>query len=648
VYLFLAALLLILCSGLASLSSRGERIGVWGGMAGCTAALLPALRALLGGPLESVRIPWAVPGGSFYVSIDALSGLFLVPILGLSILGYVYGAGYMSGKRPATHWFFYSLLVCGMAIVVVARNAMLFLVAWEVMALASYFLVVTDDEKESVREAGWTYLVATHLGTAFLFGLFALLGRHAGSLDFDRFEALAGLPSGVCALAFVLAVVGFGTKAGFMPFHVWLPEAHPAAPSHVSALMSGVMIKTGIYGLVRTLTFLGAPPAWWGWALVGIGIVCGVGGALFALAQRDLKRILAYSSVENIGIITLGLGIGLLGLTAELPVVAALGFAGALLHVINHAVFKGLLFLAAGSVLHATGTVEIERLGGLLKRMPRTGIAFFIGAVAITGLPPLNGFVGEYLLFVASFQGAASTMARVVVPLGGALAGLALISGLAAACFARAFGMVFLGQPRSEQATHAHESGPSMLAPQSILAALCVVMGLMAPFMFRLVAPAVAVVTRQPVPVNATVPGLTGIMLTCALLIAALGILDWVRWRLLANREVGETGTWDCGYAAPTARMQYTSSSFAQPLTDLFRTVLRTRAIVKPPVGFFPAPGSLATETPDACREDLYRPVFMGIGRVLGCLRRVQHGNLRIYVLYIAVTLLALLVWRLG
>ncbi len=356
------------------------------------------------------------------------------------------------------------------------------------MSLASFFLVMFDHEKDEVMRAGWTYLAATHLGTAFLLVMFLVLGA-GGSLDFSALTA-SGLPA---ALVFAAALIGFGTKAGFVPLHVWLPEAHPAAPSHVSALMSGVMIKTGIYGLLRVMTFLGAPAAWWGWSLVVIGAVSGVAGVLFALAQHDLKRLLAYHSVENIGIIALGLGIGILGTVSANPVVAAMGFCGALLHVVNHGIFKSLLFLGAGSVLHATGTRAIDRLGGLIKSMPVTGAAFLVGAAAICALPPLNGFVSEFLVYSAAFNSVAAgtqVWGGMVV-----IGGLALIGGLAAACFTKAFGVVFLGEPRSRDAVGVHEAPLSMCWPMATLAALCLAIGLTAPWMVELVMPAVAQLT---------------------------------------------------------------------------------------------------------------------------------------------------------
>src|SRR5260370_23854303 len=375
---------------------------------------------------------WDVPYGSRFLDLDPLSGFFLIPVFVLCALAAIYGADYLEayrGKKSlAPPWFFFNLLVASMVVVILARNGVLFLMAWEMMALSSFFLVTFESEKESTRQAGWIYLVASHIGTAFLLALFILLGRANGSLDFDRFSVSSG-----AGLLFVLALVGFGTKAGFIPLHVWLPEAHPTAPSHVSAVMSAVMIKTGIYGIVRVMMILGAPQAWWGWVLCGIGLSSGVIGVLLALAQHDLKRLLAYHSVENIGIIALGLGVGTLGVRTGLPAVAAVGFAGALLHVLNHTLFKGLLFLAAGNVAHSTHTREIDHLGGLLRRMPRTGVIFLIGASAISGLPPLIGFSIEFLIYLANFKGAVSLDGINSVPMLATITGLPFIGVLAPA-----------------------------------------------------------------------------------------------------------------------------------------------------------------------------------------------------------------------
>lgn len=616
---------------------------------------VPAVRAVLGGPVESLRLPWPVPFGEFSIAMDPLTAWFLLPTLLLSALSAIYGAGYLrawQGRRPlGPVWLFYCLLVLGMSFVLLARNAVLFLFAWELMAVASFFLVTFDHEDEAAREAGWIYFVATHLGTAFLLVFFLLLARETGSMDFGVWAEKGVAAHGLAGILFLLAIIGFGTKAGFMPFHVWLPEAHPAAPSHVSALMSGVMIKTGIYGLVRAFTFLGTPPLWWGWLLIGMGLTSGVLGVLSALAQHDLKRLLAYHSVENIGIIALGLGVGLLGLSTGSTTLTVLGFGGGLLHVANHALFKGLLFLGAGAVLQTTGTHEIDHLGGLLKRMPWTAVTFLVGAVAISGLPPLNGFVSEFLIFMGAFQGGVLLNAAIAVPLLALIAGLALIGGLAAACFTKAFGVVFLGELRSRHVFGAREAGWAMRLPMLLLAAACALIGLLAPLVVGNLLPVLENVTGLPHEVvreslAASTASLPWVVLGSIVFLLLLLTLVLLRRGLLAGRPVVETVTWRCGYARPSARMQYTASSFAQPLVDLFRPLLRTRKSVQKPDGCFPRAGALKTATPDISREELYRPGFQYIAAWLSRLRWLQHGNVQLYVLYIAVTLMVLLAWK--
>ncbi|HPZ98511.1 MAG TPA: proton-conducting transporter membrane subunit [Phycisphaerae bacterium] len=634
-----------------------SRLGGCSAAIGCGMALIPVIGVLAGDRITSFSMPWPVPFGSFTIGLDTLSAFFLLPILLLCGLAAVYGTEYLqtyAGRKPlGPAWFMFGLLVGSMVLLVIARNAVLFLVAWEVMSLSSFFLVTFEHERAEVRRAGWTYLVATHLGTSCLLAAFVLLSTGSESM---HFAALAGADRAATVrdgAVFILVLIGFGTKAGFMPFHVWLPEAHPAAPSHVSAIMSGVMIKTGLYGLLRVLTFLGPPPAWWGCVLIGIGLVSGILGVLFALAQTDLKRVLAYSSVENVGIIAMALGIGLLGVSLGSTPMAVLGFGGGLLHVLNHACFKGLLFLGAGAVAHGTGTRNVELLGGLLKRMPWSGWTFLVGSVAICGLPPLNGFVSELLVYLGALQGARSIdPAYVLLPVG-VLAGLALIGGLALACFTRAFGIAFLGESRSESAAHAHECGWRMRAPMLILAACCVALSLLAPMVFGVLTPAIARVSGLPEPqVRAAMTGPQSWLFTVAisslvLLALATGLVMLGR-RLLSKRPVTTTVTWGCGYARPTARMQYTASSFAQPLTACFRLFLGTRESLYPPDGYFPASASLATRTEDVCRERLYSPVFRGLAWLLAKLRWLQHGRVQIYVLYIAFTLLALLIWKLG
>jgi hydrogenase-4 component B len=663
-FLILTAVIILLISGIAALIFQSKqlfasRIGAAGPVIACVVGLIPAIRVLSGSIPNLISVSWAMPLGAFTVGLDGLSAFFLLPILCLGALSAIYGLGYLwpyrERKSLAVSWFQFDILVASMIMVVLARNALLFLVAWEVMALSSFFLVAFENEKSEVREATWTYLIATHIGSAFLLVMFLLLGRNANGLDFSQFGALSPKLAGMC---FVLAVIGFGTKAGIVPSHVWLPEAHPAAPSHVSALMSGVMIKTGIYGILRMVSFLGPVPHWWGWALIAIGLASGIIGVLFALAQRDLKRLLAYSSVENIGIIVMGLGVGFLGISVGSPMLAVFGFAGGLLHVVNHSMFKGLLFMGAGSVVHATHTREIDHLGGLIKRMPWTAGTFLIGAVAISGLPPLNGFVSEFLIYIGAFKGASSIGGGSAVLLFAVIAGLALIGGLATACFTKAFGMVFLGETRSEEAMHATESDRSMVSPMIILAACCFAAGLLG-FLIIGAMPAVVGSLIPPAgyagfdPAKIQAEALTAAGYLKSVSVGAFGILALtalialLRSRLLSGREVKETGTWDCGYARPTARMQYTASSFAQPIVDFFNIFQSGWKRLKPPRGYFPETASFRTEALDTSQEKVYRPIFEAVEHLLSKLRVMQHGRIQLYVLYIVLMLIFLFVWKL-
>jgi len=626
-------------------------------VAACLPGLAASVLALAGTPGGVVRLPWSLPCGTLSLDMDSLSAVFAAPLLAVVALAAIYGRGYLAGmaggRRLALHWAFYDILGGSMLLVVTAADGFLFLVGWEVMALSSFLLVLHGHEEGSVRRAGWIYLVACQAGAACLLLLFSMLGR-GGSLEFGTLALTGG--RGAADAAFLLLIAGFGSKAGFVPMHVWLPEAHPAAPSNVSAVMSGVMIKTGIYGILRFLPFLGPPPPWWGWTLLGIGIASGVAGVLSALAQHDLKRLLAYHSVENIGIICMGLGLGLIGITARVPAMALLGFAGGLLHVINHAVFKSLLFLGAGSVAHRTGTREIDRLGGLLARMPRTGASFLTGSAAICGLPPLNGFVSEFLIFLAALAGLTSGAASAGAGFAGLVtaAALALVGGLALACFTKAFGIVFLGEPRSARAAGATETAPSMWIPAAILAVSCLALGLAGPMVLDLVRPATAglVASLGGAPTGAAAfPG-TDALLPVSLVFAALAAGGLVLYRVRAAALRGRTGdpvpTWDCGFEEPSPSMQYTASSFADPIVRLFGGLLRTRRTATLPSGPFPSGASFSSETPDVWHERLYRPLFRSLERFFARFRVIQHGRVNLYVLHIVAALVLLLAWKLG
>lgn len=637
----LGTLGLLLASGVLSAllarsaPDRAAGLAVWANLVGAGLGLAAALAVLLTGVQESLVLPWSMPMGSLALRLDPLAAFFLVPTLVVAALAAQYGRGYLQGKG-ASSWLWFNLMVAALVLVLLSADGLLFLMAWETMSVSSFLLVVLHDERPEVRKAGLTYLVATHLGTAFLFALFLVVSPGQDTLAFPAAGSLAPELAGV---AFLLALAGFGTKAGFVPAHTWLPEAHPAAPSHVSAFLSGVILKSGVYGLVRVVTWADAPPAWWGWTLLLVGLSSGILGVIFALAQHDLKRLLAYHSVENLGIISLGLGLGLLGLSGGNLAAAGLGFGGGLLHVWNHAWFKSLLFLGAGAVGQATGALDLEKQGGLLRRMPVTGGTFLVGSAAIAGLPPLNGFVSEFLIFMAALEllGSIHPVAAVL-----GLGGLALISGLAVACFAKAFGIVFLGEPRSPGAEAARDPGLEMRLPMVLLAVLCAAVGLLAPTLPAFLAWPVDQLAGAPTPLAAVVPSLVWVAgLGAVALLAGAGV---GRWLLAQPRDVGVT--WDCGYLAPTARMQYTAASFAQPLTDLFSFVLGSRRHGRPVEGYFPVSSDFHAETPDAFDEGLYRPLFRSLGRLALRVRVFQHGEVQLYLLYILIALVALFLWE--
>ena len=595
---------------------------------------------------------WSAPLASLSLRLDPLSALFLVPILALPALASVYGLGYWPqaerGAQAIRLQLCLGLVTGAMALVCVAANALLFLAAWEVMALAGFLLVFTEHEKPEVQRAAFVYLAAAHAGNLALFALFALLGRLAGSYEF---AAMAGLDGGgpLAGWAFGLALLGFGMKAGLVPLHFWLPGAHAAAPSHVSAIMSGVLLKTGLYGILRVTGLFQAIPPAWGGVLLAAGAASAILGVAFALAQHDLKRLLAYHSVENVGIIAMGAGLALLGRATGHPALVALGFAGAVLHVINHATFKALLFLGAGAVHHATGTRELDQLGGLSRAMPITAALFLVGAAAISGLPPLNGFASEWLVFLASF-GAVTGRGPSALPLAGLAApALALVGGLAAACFAKVVGVAFLGQPRSPRAALGHEPPRTMLAPMALLAAACAVIGLLPgawlPGLVRAAAawaslPAEALIG----PAAEAAQGAWRVSLVALALLAAAGLLAWWRRRRLGAAQPAAP-TWGCGYARPTPRMQYTGSSFAAMLVLRFGWVFFPRIRVEPPTGLFPRRAAFDSHVPDTILDLAIVPALRSGVRSADRLRAQFGGRVQAKVVLLLAGVLGLLAW---
>lgn len=659
--------LLALCSlGMARNRRLRKYLPAWAVCGASLTALAYALWSFrgLGGGEVLVFGSWQMPFGSASMGIDALSVFFLVPLLILATCCALYAPRYLEGHGHATsptsedeqgtgplHWFFMSLLIAAMVLVLLARNAVLFLLAWEVMAVTSFFLVITDSRSAQTLRAGWIYLVTAHVGGAFLLVLFFVLGDAAGSYDFAAWRSL-GLAPAQADVVFLLALVAFGMKAGFIPFHVWLPLAHPAAPSHVSALMSGIMIKMGIYGLLRILTFLAPFHGWWGVLLVVLGAVSGLLGVLFAIGQHHMKRLLAYHSVENIGIMLLGMGIGVLGSVYDEPEIALFGFAGALLHVFNHAIFKSLLFLGAGAVIRATGTGAIDQLGGLAKRMPITSTLFLAGSAAICGLPFFNGFVSELFIYAGSILGTVHGVSPIFAfcCLGTVIA-LAGIGGLAVACFTKIFGVVFLGEPRSELPLAPSEAPPSMLAAMLVLALICAFLGIFSVAAVPLVLPSAKFLAApQSTTAAETLSSLTGaltiFLASVAALLAIWGILARLR---SARRPVApRVPTWDCGYSRPAVSMQYTASSFAAPILEYVRIPVAAHERIERDQAYFPtAPWSYHSGVNDWILSRVYTPAVQFCDTLFASLRWFQNGKVAFYVLYIVIALAALIAWNL-
>lgn len=620
----------------AALADAAFRAGT---LVAAIAGSVPAVRVLRGVPVADVMLPAPVPGGPWVFGLDAVSAVFLLAILWVGAAAAWSGVAALRGHvapgaARASHAFVGALLAA-MVAVVTARAAVPFLIAWETMAIASYATIVLDHARADVRRAGMLYLVATHVGTLALFGLFALWGAGAGDLTF---ASLAAHPPGgvVRGAALVAALVGFGMKAGMVPLHFWLPEAHAAAPSHVSAILSGVVIKLGVYGLVRVTLLQGAPPAWWGWTLLAAGVASGVLGVVWALAQHDVKRLLAFHSVENVGIILLGLGAGSLGVTYAHPAVAVLGFAAAALHTLNHALFKALLFLGAGGVAHAAGTRELDRLGAAARAMPVTAGAFLVGAAAIVGLPPLNGFLSEWLTVRALLHAGLSAASLRLAVL--AVAVLGLIGALALACFAKVVGTVFLGRPRDPAARVTHESGIGETLPLVALAVACAAVGLtpavVLPAILRAGAEGagVSLAAIWPGGVDPAAAPITLFVLA----VAGLGGVAWASRALLRTRVArGAHETWGCGYAVVGGRAQYTASSFAAPVLASYARVAGVHANR--------TAGAFATHAGDPVLDAVVTPAWHAVERVARSTRPLQRGRVWLYLMYLVAALAATL-----
>lgn len=625
-----------------SFSSRGRWEGlveggvVWGIVSLCMGGLVASLWVLLGGRGWVWEQAWAMVGERCALGLDALSAWFAVPLSIVGGLGAVYGRGYMRhagwGMRMRG-WWWYAALLASMWVVLMARSRMVFLLAWEVMTLTSFFLVMLEGQGVESRRAGWMYLVAGHLGMAAL-------------VVWSVLVPWGGVAKASMSLVFLVGLVGFGVKAGMVPLHVWLPEAHTVAPSHVSAMMSGVMIKMGVYGILRTLVWAGELEEWWGWSLICVGVLSGILGATNALAQRDMKRLLAYSSVDNVGIIMMGLGCGVVGRALGMSIVSACGFAGALLHVWHHAIFKGLLFLGAGAVMDGVGTRNLNELGGIGQRMRWTSVCVCIGALAMAAAPVLNGSVSEGLVVVGGMLGGQAAGMHALGPVG-VVVGMALTGALAALCSVVLFGIAFLGEARSAAAAQAKEVGVAMRAPMVVLAALCVMTGCVPILTMMGSMPVIAqLMGNEGGSALEMVWRMTKGMSVVAVSLVGMGLL----LHALRQRAIERNGrvwqpTWGCGYLEPTARMQYSGLSLVQPVLRVLGWLVCVRESGGQVAETFPRAAMFKREVSDAVTYSLHR-VMSKMRGVVEWVRILQHGRVHAYLLYIVLTLLVLLAWK--
>ena len=622
-----------------------------------TAIAATALLALLtlGDAKETQVLPLGLPWLGAHFRLDNLSAFFMLVINFGGASASLFALGYGRHEdAPQRVLPFYPVFIAAMNLVVLSDDAFTFLVSWEFMSLTSWALVLAHHEQPENVQAGFVYLVMASFGTLCLLLAFALLAGSEGGYDFATIESHRRSAE-LNGLVVVLALIGAGSKAGLVPLHVWLPLAHPAAPSHVSALMSGVMTKVAIYGFVRIVFDLVGDPTWW-WAMIvlALGGATAVIGVLYAVVEQDLKRLLAYSTIENIGIIFAGLGLALAFRANHLDAAAALALTASLLHVLNHSLFKSLLFFGAGAVLHATGSRDIERLGGLIHRMPVTSLAFLVGSMAIAALPPFNGFVSEWLMFQAVLLSPSIPQwgLKLMVPAVGAL--LALSAALAGACFVRAFGMTFLGRPRDPILSETHEVDRFSLSAMSVLAVLCLIAGVLPGPLIDLLEPVITPLVQARMPTQAELPWLTIVPIADSrssyngllvfLFVASSAWLTAFAVHRLASRALRRSDPWDCGFPNSAVDAQYTASSFAQPIRRVFSNAgISTHEKVEMPPPGSQAPATFSLSVRDSFWELFYLPLERAINIIATLLNHLQFLTIRQYLSFVFLSLVFLL-----
>ncbi|MGE5341743.1 MAG: proton-conducting transporter membrane subunit [Candidatus Omnitrophota bacterium] len=657
--LFFYSLLVYLAGGIGQAFAPARlkpRIIVCSSAVGAVLLTLVSLRVLLTGTPLTRSVPLSFPWGEVLFTIDALSAFFILIISLIGCAAACYAGGYLkpyieTGRPVGSHLFFFNILIVFMLLVTVLQNALAFLIAWEIMSLSSLFLVGFEHEKREVFDAAIHYLVAMHVGVIFLISAFVILYVHTGSLSFPAFSIFLKSGAAPVSLLFLFFFIGFGTKAGFFPFHVWLPKAHPAAPAHISGLMSAVMIKTGIYGICRILFLMGPVPEGLAYVVLGISLVSALLGIIYAVAQRDIKRFLAYSSIENIGIIGIGIGIGMLGLAHDIPAMAAFGFGGALFHLFNHSVFKALLFFGTGNVYQYTHHRDMEKMGGLTHAMPVTAALMLAGSLAICALPPFNGFIGEFLLYFSMIKGILSPHAMIKTASILSIGALAFVGGVAMIAFTKMFSMVFLGLPKHANAhPPTREAKPIMLVIMGFLAAEALVIGLFPQLISGLLEQPLHLLGAQPALFADYCSGiLSNISYALFVFFLLLGTIFALRWSLLKHKPVTEHKTWDCGYQAPSPRMQYSGSSYSRFFLILFRPLLDSRFyITQSSDSLFPTRWRLKTHFTDIFETYVIAPVSKGILRSTRLLHWIQRGSTQQYILYGLIFLITAILWILG
>lgn len=654
--LLLAGVVLFFAGGLIAIflprSAKGFAFIVFAALA--QVFIIPPVFKILSGRLTlSGQLFFSGPIGTACVRIDPLSAFFIFLIAIGGLLAAIYSYGYMKMSQTdgrfslSGYYFFLGLLITAMLGVVIIQNSLLFLIVWEIMSLASFFLVSFEHSKEEVRKAGIYYLIAMQIGAAALLVAFGWGAVITGSLDLN---ALALLNPDQATVIFLLLLIGFGTKAGLMPLHTWLPLAHPAAPSGISAIMSGVMIKTGIYGILRTILLIGVPNILLAYLVFGIALFSGILGVMHAIGQHDLKKLLAYHSIENIGIIGMGIGIGMLGRTTGHEWIAVAGFLGALLHVFNHFTFKSLLFYGAGVIYSKIHTRDIEKLGGLIHFMPYTAAFFLLGSLAISGLPLLNGFISEFAIYLALIKSLSGQNVALILVGGLGLAGLAFIGVMALLCFTKVFGICFLGNPRSFWNNKPSEASVFFLAPMAILTLFMVLIGMLAPVSLPLLSAVVGQFLPGSAPVawNEILAIFSQIARALSIFAGLILAIFGLRWLLLRNKKVDRFKTWDCGYQAESSRIQYTASSFAASFLGLAANLVPQKTILSPPQDLFPKQAKFESKSDDLAERWLIRPLITLLRRFLALLSWIQSGRLQQYILYGLVFLIVLVIWIIG